>query len=62
MRARSALRKRCSVAGSQSLILSLWKVNDLATAMLMTDFYGEYTKHVGPDDPGVARQPPSAMP
>ncbi len=40
------------IAGSQSLILSLWKVDDEATAMLMTDFYGEYTKHVGTDDHG----------
>jgi CHAT domain-containing protein/tetratricopeptide (TPR) repeat protein len=39
-------------AGSQSLILSLWKVDDEATAMLMTDFYGEYTKHIEPDDRG----------
>ncbi len=36
-------------AGSQSLILSLWKVDDEATAMVMTDFYRGYTNHVEPD-------------
>jgi CHAT domain-containing protein len=39
-------------AGSQSLILSLWKVDDNATEMLMTDFYRHYTKTAEFDDHG----------
>ncbi len=31
-------------AGAQNLLFSLWKVNDLATAELMTSFYENYSK------------------
>jgi CHAT domain-containing protein len=32
------------VAGAKSLIISLWKVNDETTQMLMTAFYEEWLK------------------
>ena len=31
-------------AGSSSIVASIWKVDDLATAQLMTRFYGELDK------------------
>jgi len=31
-------------AGAQNLLFSLWKVNDLATAQIMTSFYKNYSK------------------
>ena len=49
------------LAGSRSLILSLWKVDDEATAILMSDFYREYAPADGPGDPDRGRPSDPAL-
>jgi len=39
-----SMARAFSYAGVKSLIVSLWKVNDKATEILMTDFYKKYKK------------------
>ena len=41
------LKRAISVAGAKSSLLSLWKVNDLATAEFMESFYLKLTKGEG---------------
>lgn len=36
------LQRGFKLAGANSLLMSLWKVDDLATSMLMTEFYKQY--------------------
>ena len=36
------LQRGFKLAGAKSLLMSLWKVDDLATSMLMTEFYKQY--------------------
>lgn len=38
------LQRAFKLAGVKSLILSLWKVNNDATTLLMTSFYNEWIK------------------
>ena len=37
------LRRALSIAGAQTQVLSLWKVDDQATSLLMTRFYENLT-------------------
>ena len=36
------LQRGFKLAGAKSLLMSLWKVDDLATSMLMIEFYKQY--------------------
>jgi CHAT domain-containing protein len=41
------LRRALVLAGAESQMISLWKVNDEATRDLMIDFYGNLQKGMG---------------
>ncbi|HEY0468670.1 MAG TPA: CHAT domain-containing protein, partial [Polyangiaceae bacterium] len=41
------LRRALSLAGAQSLVMSLWKVNDFATRDLMTAYYARLAQGAG---------------
>jgi CHAT domain-containing protein len=41
------LRRAFMVAGAETLVMSLWQVDDQATERLMTEFYGRLTKGEG---------------
>jgi CHAT domain-containing protein/tetratricopeptide (TPR) repeat protein len=43
----SGLRRSLAVAGARSEIISLWKVDDAATAELMKQFYGNVSRGMG---------------
>ena len=41
------LQRALQLAGAENLIMSLWKVDDQATQLLMTEFYEKYTTGLG---------------
>lgn len=50
------LRRSCSVAGAQTLVMSLWKVPDVSTAILMVKFYQNLRDGFGRCDALLAAQ------
>ena len=44
------LQRAIMVAGANNLLMSLWKVDDDATAFLMTSFYSEWEGQKNPDE------------